>query len=79
VITDARARTIAADYHDGSNSSIEFSSTGTISDVDVLIADFEQYLSDEQKADPDFVALEDYIRTTGVRSPVPGWSRLWED
>jgi hypothetical protein len=79
VITDARARTMAADYHDGSNSSYEFSSTGTIRDVDEVMADFEQYLSDEQKAAPDFVTLLDYIRTTGVRSSVPGWSRLWED
>jgi hypothetical protein len=80
LISDGRARAIASEYHTGQASlSYSFTSTGTIADVDDLVRDLERGLDGEQRRDPAFLALVEYIRETGTREAVPGWSGLWAD
>jgi hypothetical protein len=80
MISDGAARKVAADHHGGQTSlAYSFASSGAISDVDGLIADLHEDLTEEQKNAPEMVALTDYIRATGTREAVPGWSERWDD
>jgi hypothetical protein len=80
MISDGRARAIGSDYaNGGTSSSGTFSTTGAIADVDDLVWDLERGLTATERQAPDLVALVEYLRASGTRGPVTGWSRLWED
>lgn len=75
MIPDARARTIAADWHDSRDASYQFSSSGAITEPIRRI--FRQLAA--ETGEPDLIALTDYLDAHADRGPVPGWSRLWQE
>ena len=84
-ISDACARMIASQYHDGQASdSYAFTSTGAISDPDTVWRDlfylrtgdamyFHMNTQEQAKAD----MLGTYLIHAGPRGPVDGWASLW--
>lgn len=75
MISDARARTIAADWHDSRDASYQFSSTGTITEPVRRV--FRQLAA--ETGERDLLDLADYLDSHDDRDPVSGWSNLWEE
>jgi hypothetical protein len=79
-ISDACARVIASQWHNGQASlGYSFASTGAITDPSALwrelIPDYDalQRGSDRDAAN----MLGTYLANAGIRGPVTGWSNLW--
>lgn len=81
VITDAQARTVAADWHGGQSSPLyALASSGAIPDVDAVRGEISADLStvDVGTERRPLLALDTYVREHGQRGPVSGWAALWD-
>lgn len=91
IISDGKARRIAAEWHGGQTSGLcSFATTGAIGglvigEVDAEIDHLEAHpnrsldFAAEYAANlADLTALAAYLEHHGERTPVPGWSSVWE-
>lgn len=91
IISDGTARRIAAEWHGGQTTALcSFATTGMIDDrvqieVDAEIKHLEQvvptagdWAADHGSNLADLMCLAAYLENAGHRTPVAGWSRVWE-
>jgi hypothetical protein len=80
MISDGKARRIAADWHGGMSSALySLASSGAI-DVERVRGEISLELRqmDVGEARRELLALVKYVRTAGARPTQTGWSRLWD-
>ena len=81
-IQDGQARAIAADWNGGPRSALSTLATcGAIIDPQIVRDEITQNLltlpqGEERRP---LLALDRYVRETGVREPVRGWYLYWDD
>lgn len=80
IISDGRARRIASEWHDGQRSPLySFVSTGAITVHDAVKEIHHNLrLVVDRALRIELQELVAYVSENGDRSPVEGWSRIWE-
>jgi len=81
VISDAQARTIAADWHGGQASALySLASSGAITDPAGTKFEISRDVRslDTGRARRPLLALYKYVEHHGERGPVEGWAQLWD-
>lgn len=90
VISDGKARRIASEWHGGQTTALlSFSTTGMIDDrvtdevqteIDLLQASERPDCTEAERVQylSELADLQHYLWDAGHRTPVDGWSRVWE-